>query len=75
VSIIEDIPRSATCTARTDLVMIEIGQAECEMLLKSKSSIALKFLATLNDGLIAALRESDLRLLQIERSNHDDGAQ
>jgi hypothetical protein len=45
------------------------------MLLKSKSSIALKFLATLNDGLIAALRESDLRLLQIERSNHDDGAQ
>jgi glycine/D-amino acid oxidase-like deaminating enzyme len=75
VSIIEDIPRSATCTARTDVVMIEIGQAECEMLLKSKSSIALKFLATLNDGLIAALRESDLRLLQIERSNHNDGAQ
>ncbi|MFZ0209554.1 MAG: cyclic nucleotide-binding domain-containing protein, partial [Roseiarcus sp.] len=70
VSIIESIPRSATCTTRTDVVMLEIGQAECETLLKTRSSIALKFLSTLNDGLIAALRDSDLRLLQIERKNH-----
>ena len=70
VSIIESIPRSATCTTRTDVVMLEIGQAECENLFKTGSSIALKFLSTLNDGLIAALRFSYLRLLQIERKNH-----
>jgi CRP-like cAMP-binding protein len=75
VSIIEGIPRSATCTARTDVVMLEIGQAECESLLNTRSSIALKFLPTLNDGLIAALRDSDLRLLEIERKNHYEGAQ
>jgi CRP-like cAMP-binding protein len=75
VSIIEGIPRSATCTARTDVVLLEIGQAECETLLKTGSSIAIKFLSTLNDGLIAALRDSDLRLLQIERKNHYEGVQ
>ena len=70
MSIIESIPRSATCTTRTDVVMLEIGQAECENLFKTRSSISLKFLSTFNDGLIAALRDSDLRLLQIERKNH-----
>jgi glycine/D-amino acid oxidase-like deaminating enzyme len=75
VSIIEGIPRSATCTARTDVVMLELGQAECEALLKTESPMALKFLSTLNDGLIAALRDSDLRLLQIERKTHYEGEQ
>jgi hypothetical protein len=75
VSIIEGIPRSATCTARTDVVMLEIGQAECETILKTGSSIATKFLSTLNDGLIEALRDSDLRLLQIERKDHYEGVQ
>ena len=75
VSLVEGIPRSATCTARTDVVMLEIGQAQCENLLKTGSSIAIKFLSTLNDGLIEALRDIDLRLLQIERKNHYEGVQ
>jgi hypothetical protein len=55
--------------------MLEIGHAECETLLNTRSSIALKFLSALNDGLIAALRDSDLRLLQIERKNHYEAMQ
>jgi len=30
----------------------------------------MKFLSTLNEGLIRALRDADLRLLKIERKNH-----
>jgi CRP-like cAMP-binding protein len=74
VSIIEGIARSATCSAATDVVLLEIGQAECESLLKNGSPIAMKFLSTLNEGLIAALRDADLRLLKIERKNHYEAA-
>jgi CRP-like cAMP-binding protein len=75
VSIIEGIARSATCSAATDVVLLEIGQAECESLLGNGSPIAIKFLSTLflstlNEGLINALRDADLRLLRIERKNH-----
>jgi glycine/D-amino acid oxidase-like deaminating enzyme len=70
VSIIEGIARSATCSAATDVILLEIGQAECETLLRSGSPIAIKFLSTLNEGLIRALRDADLRLLRIERKNH-----
>jgi hypothetical protein len=55
--------------------MLELGQAECEALLKTGSPIAIKLLSTLNDGLIAALRDSDHRLLQIERKTHYEGVQ
>ena len=74
VSIIEGIARSATCSAATDVVLLEIGQAECESLLKNGSPIAMKFLSTLNEGLIAALRDADLQLLKIERKNHYEAA-
>jgi glycine/D-amino acid oxidase-like deaminating enzyme len=69
VSIIEKVPRSATCTAHTDVVLLEIGQTQCERLLRSGTSTAIKFLSTLNDGLISALRSSDLRLMQIDKQN------
>jgi hypothetical protein len=69
VSIIEKVPRSATCTAQTDVVLLEIGQTQCERLLRSGTSTAIKFLSTLNDGLISALRSSDLRLMQIDKQN------
>lgn len=69
VSIIEKVPRSATCTAHTDVVLVEIGRAQCERLLGNGSSTAMKLLSTLNDGLIAALRSSDLRLMKIENRN------
>ena len=69
MSIIEKVPRSATCTAQTDVVLLEIGRAQCERLLHRGSSTAIKFLSTLNDGLISALRSADLRLMRIDRQN------
>jgi glycine/D-amino acid oxidase-like deaminating enzyme/CRP-like cAMP-binding protein len=74
MSIIENVPRSATCTAHSDVVLLEIEQKQCEQLLKSRSSTAIKFLATLNEGLISALRNADLRLMQIDRQNLSDTA-
>jgi hypothetical protein len=50
-------------------VLLEIEQSQCEQLLKSGSSMAIKFLAALNEGLILALRNADLRLMQIDRKN------
>jgi hypothetical protein len=56
---IEEVPRSATCTVRTSAVLLEM-QREPERLLISGSATSLKFLTTLKDGLISALRSADL---------------
>jgi len=68
MSLIDGVPRSATCSIRTDAVLLEIEREPCEALLRSGSEIALKLLATLNEGLILALRGADLRLMQLERA-------
>jgi len=68
MSLIEGVPRSATCSVRSDAVLLEIEREPCEELLHSGSTIALKFLATLNEGLISALRGADLRLMQLDRA-------
>jgi hypothetical protein len=68
VSLIEGMPRSATCSVRSGAVLLEIERVPCERLLESGSPLALKLLATLNEGLIAALRAADLRLLQLDQS-------
>jgi CRP-like cAMP-binding protein len=67
VSVIDGAPRSATCTVRSDAVLLELERKACERLLQSGSPLALKFLAILNEGLIAALRGADLRLMHIEQ--------
>jgi glycine/D-amino acid oxidase-like deaminating enzyme len=66
MSLIDGVPRSATCSVRNDAVLLELVRAPCEELLNSGSTLALKFLATLNEGLILALRGADLRLMQLE---------
>jgi glycine/D-amino acid oxidase-like deaminating enzyme/CRP-like cAMP-binding protein/post-segregation antitoxin (ccd killing protein) len=68
MSLIDAAPRSATCSVRADAVLLEIEREPCEKLLSSGSALALKFLATLNEGLILALRSADLRLMQLERA-------
>jgi hypothetical protein len=67
MSLIDGVPRSATCSVRADAVLLEIEREPCERLLRSGSALALKFLATLNEGLISALRAADLRLMTLER--------
>ena len=68
MSLIGGLPRSATCSVRTDAVLLEIEREPCQRLLESGSPTALKLLATLSEGLISALRNADLRLMQIEQN-------
>ena len=67
IAVIGSEPRAATCTVRSDAVLLELERESCERLLCDGSSVALKLLATLNEGLISALRGADLRLMQLER--------
>jgi CRP-like cAMP-binding protein len=69
VSVIDNVPRSATCSARADTTLLEMESGPCERLLRGGSRTAIKFLATLNEGLISALRGADLRLMQIDRES------
>jgi CRP-like cAMP-binding protein len=66
MSLIENTPRSATCSARGRAVILELDHGPCEAILQSRSPIALKLLGALNEGLIAALRGADRRLMQLE---------
>ena len=65
--------RSATCTAAKDVVLLEIAKAPCERLFATRSPAALKLLAALNGGMIAALREADRRLYQLTLTNRGGG--
>ncbi len=65
VSLIEGTPRTATCIASGDCVLLEVGRAACEGLFATRSDTALRFLAALNEGLISDLRQADRRLLRL----------
>ena len=67
VSVIDNVPRTATCTTRTATTLLEINRENCEQILCTDSDMAAKFLAALHEGLIDALHNSDLRLIQLER--------
>ena len=69
VSVIDNVPRTATCTTRTDALLLEIDRENCERILRTDSNMAAKFLAALHEGLIDALHNSDLRLMQLERGS------
>jgi CRP-like cAMP-binding protein len=64
ISLIDGEPRSATCSAQSDAVLLELEREPCARLLESRSPTALKLLGVLNDGLIRALRGADRRLLR-----------
>jgi hypothetical protein len=66
VSLITGMPRSATCSVRKDAVLLEIERTGCERLLRGGTAIALKLLAVLNEGLVLALRNADLRLMRMQ---------
>jgi len=67
VSVIDNVPRTATCSTRTAAILLEIDRENCERILRTDSDTAAKFLAALHEGLIDALHNSDLRLMQLER--------
>jgi hypothetical protein len=57
--------RSVSCSVRRDSLLAEIDAESCERLLNSRSSLALKLLAALNKGLVAALRSADRQLMRL----------
>jgi hypothetical protein len=64
-SLIAGEPRSVSCSIRRDAVLAEIDAEACERLLNSKGALALKLLAALNQGLVAALRSADRQLMRL----------
>ena len=66
VSLIDGQPRSATAAMRRSGVLLELERTPCERLFETRSPTALKFLAALNQGLIAALRGADRRLMRLQ---------
>jgi CRP-like cAMP-binding protein len=65
VSLIENEPRSATCTVLKDAVLLEMQREACRALLDTRSETATKLLAALNEGLIVALRAADRYLVRL----------
>lgn len=64
-SLIGGGPRSVSCSVRRDAHLAEIDAGSCERLLNSRSGLALKLLAALNQGLVAALRSADRQLMRL----------
>jgi glycine/D-amino acid oxidase-like deaminating enzyme/CRP-like cAMP-binding protein len=74
-SLIDGEPRSVSCSIRRDAVLAEIDATACERLLNNRGRLALKLLAALNQGLVAALRSTDRQLMRLndEVRESDEG--
>ena len=59
MSMLEGLPRSASCSARTDGLALELGRDRVEALLADGSPLALRLLEMLTRRLVAALRNAD----------------
>ncbi len=67
ISLVEGTARSATCTTTSDVLFLDLDRAACATLLASRTPAALRVLGAINDGLIAALRSADRRLVRLRR--------
>jgi glycine/D-amino acid oxidase-like deaminating enzyme len=65
-SLISGEARTTSCSIHRDALLAEIHPDACERLLASGSPIALKLLAALNQGLVAALRTADRNLMRLD---------
>jgi glycine/D-amino acid oxidase-like deaminating enzyme len=63
--------RSVSCSVRRDALLVEIDRESCERFLNSRSGLALKLLAALNQGLVAALRGADRQLMRLKAEPDD----
>ncbi|MFL5614589.1 MAG: FAD-dependent oxidoreductase [Gemmatimonadaceae bacterium] len=71
-SLIDGEPRSVSCSIRRNAILAEIDAASCERLLNSRGHLALKLLAALNQGLVAALRSADRQLMRLNDDRRTD---
>ena len=76
-SLIDGEPRTVSCSIHRDAVLAEIDTFACERLLNNRNRLALKLLAALNQGLVAALRSADRQLMRLteERERVSDGSE
>ena len=65
MSLLEGLPRSATCSARTAALVLEFPRDRVEAMLSARSPLALAFLGLLTDKLVATLRAADRRRLRL----------
>jgi Cyclic nucleotide-binding domain len=72
MSLITKEARTATCSCPVDSLLLEIKRKPCEQLLRGRSKLALKLLAALTQGLIAALRGANRQLMQLESGAHHE---
>ena len=73
-SLIGGEPRSVSCSVRRDALLTEIDAEACERLLNSRSALALKLFAALNQGLVASLRSADRQLMRLNAEHEGLGA-
>jgi CRP-like cAMP-binding protein len=70
--LIDAEPRTVSCSIRRDAVLAEIDAEACERLLNNRGPLALKLLAALNQGLVAALRNADRQLMRLNDDRTTD---
>ena len=61
ISLIDDIPRTASCHAREDCVLLELPRAEFEGFLGRRSAGSMKFLRAVMGSIAVALDEAEAR--------------
>jgi selenocysteine lyase/cysteine desulfurase/CRP-like cAMP-binding protein len=64
LSLLDGGPRTATCTAYEDAVVLELRSREFEQLLDGESRLTLRLLEAVNGNLLAALRRTDRRRVE-----------
>jgi len=76
MAVLDGGKRSATCTAIEPTTVLYLGRDELDLLVRGRSSFALKFLEALTRMLVAQLRYANRRLLALaeRRAPADDDA-
>jgi selenocysteine lyase/cysteine desulfurase/CRP-like cAMP-binding protein len=71
VTLLDEAPRSATCTAREDAVLLEFDATTFNRLMDARSTVAMKFLVGINRSLIEAIRRSSTRMAAGDESHRE----
>lgn len=69
MAVLDGGKRSATCTALEPVTVMYLGRDALDLLVRGRSSFALKFLEALTRMLVAQLRFANRRLLQLAAAN------
>ena len=62
VALLDGVPRSATCTARENAILLELDATTFTRLMDERSAVGMKLLMAINRSLITAIRRSSARM-------------